>query len=86
MICGATHIVDVAEHILQGFKALDEALRITFSKQRHEEFRLVAEFLQRLAHLVSMLCVELAEIAAKLVRLLPSLAEYLARMSPDRFS
>jgi hypothetical protein len=35
---------------------------------------------------VSVLCVELAEIAAKLVRLLPSLAEYLAHLSPDRFS
>ena len=80
---GHAHIVDVAEYILQGFQALDEALRIALAEERCEEFRLVAEFLQRFSHLVAVLDIKLFEIAAELCRLLPGFAQHLARVSRD---
>ena len=82
---GHTHIVDVAEHVLKDLQALDEALRIALVEQWCEEFRLVAEFFQSFSHLMTVLAVQLLEIAAELGGLLPRFAQHLARMSRDGF-
>src|SRR5689334_16608129 len=60
-LCRHTHVIDVAKYVLQGFELLEEGFRFSFGEQRREEFRLIAQFLERLAHLMAFLTAQVID-------------------------